>query len=52
MYFFNMKISKKISSNSLKATAKFFGVTIDELLSGDELLNIAEEFARMYPAKN
>ena len=28
---------------SLKAIAKFFGVTIDELLSGDELLTIAEE---------
>ena len=27
---------------SLKAIAKFFGVTIDELLSGDELLTIAE----------
>ena len=29
--------------DSLKAIAKFFGVTIDELLSGDELLTIAEE---------
>ncbi|MBR2403688.1 MAG: helix-turn-helix transcriptional regulator [Lachnospiraceae bacterium] len=29
--------------DSLKAIAKFFGVTIDELLSGDELLAIAEE---------
>jgi transcriptional regulator with XRE-family HTH domain len=29
--------------DSLKAIAKFFGITIDELLSGDELLNIAEE---------
>ena len=28
---------------SLKAIARFFGVTIDELLSGDELLTIAEE---------
>ena len=28
---------------SLKAIAKFFGVTIDELLSGDELLTIAEQ---------
>ena len=28
--------------DSLKAIAKFFGVTIDELLSGDELLTIAE----------
>ena len=29
--------------DSLKIIAKFFGVTIDELLSGDELLTIAEE---------
>ncbi len=29
--------------DSLKAIAKFFGVSIDELLSGDELLTIAEE---------
>ena len=29
--------------DSLKVIAKFFGVTIDELLSGDELLTIAEE---------
>ena len=29
--------------DSLKAIAKFFGVTIDDLLSGDELLSIAEE---------
>ena len=28
---------------SLKAIARFFGVTIDELLSGDELLSIAED---------
>ena len=28
---------------SLKAIARFFGITIDELLSGDELLTIAEE---------
>ena len=28
---------------SLKAIAKFFAVTIDELLSGDELLTLAEE---------
>lgn len=28
---------------SLKAIAKFFGITIDELLSSDELLTIAEE---------
>lgn len=29
--------------DSLKAISKFFGVTIDELLSGDELITIAEE---------
>ena len=29
--------------DSLKAIAKFFGVTIDALLSGDELLTIAEK---------
>ena len=29
--------------DSLKATAKFFEVTIDELLSGEELLTIAEK---------
>ena len=29
--------------DSLKTIAKFFGVTIDELLSGDELVTIAEE---------
>jgi len=29
--------------DSLKAIARFFGVTIDALLSGDELLTIAEE---------
>lgn len=28
---------------SLKTIAKFFGVTIDDLLSGDELLNLAQE---------
>ena len=31
---------------SLKAIAKFFAVTVDELLSGDELLTIAEEDTR------
>ncbi len=31
------------SIDSLKALAEFFGITIDELLSGDELLIIAEE---------
>lgn len=34
------------SIDSLKALAKFFGVTVDELLSGDELLTIAEEDSR------
>ena len=29
--------------DSLKAAAGFFGVTVDELLSGDELLTIAED---------
>lgn len=29
--------------DSLKAIAKFFSITVDELLSGDELLTIAEE---------
>ena len=29
--------------DSLKAISKLFSVTIDELLSGDELLNIAED---------
>jgi transcriptional regulator with XRE-family HTH domain len=29
--------------DSLKAIGKFFGVTVDELLSGEELLTIAEE---------
>ena len=32
--------------DSLKRIATFFGVTIDELLSGDELLTIAEEDTR------
>lgn len=31
------------SIDSLKAISKFFGVTIDELLSSDELITIAEE---------
>jgi len=31
------------SIDSLKAIAKYFGVTIDQLLSGEELLTIAEE---------
>lgn len=34
------------SIDSLKAIAKFFGITIDELLSGDELLTIAQEDTR------
>ena len=32
--------------DSLKAISKFFSVTIDELLSGDEVLTIAEEDGR------
>lgn len=32
--------------DSLKAIAKYFGVTIDELLSGDELLTLAQEDTR------
>ena len=35
--------------DSLKAISKFFGVTIDKLLSGDELLTIAEEDGRNNP---
>lgn len=31
---------------SLKELAKFFGVTVDELLSGEELLSVAQEEAR------
>lgn len=31
---------------SLKAIAKFFGVTVDELLSGEEILTVAEEDSR------
>lgn len=34
------------SIDSLKAIAKFFGVSIDGLLSGEEALNIAEEESR------
>ena len=34
------------SIDSLKAIAQFFGVTIDSLLSGDELLTLAEEDSR------
>ena len=32
--------------DSLKAISKYFGVTMDELLSGDELLTVAEEDTR------
>ena len=35
--------------DSLKAIAKFFEVTIDELLSGDELLTIAETQKEKHP---
>lgn len=31
------------SIDSLKAVAKLFSVTVDDLISGDELLNVAEE---------
>lgn len=31
---------------SLKAISKFFGVTVDELLSGEELLTVSEEDSR------
>ena len=34
------------SIDSLKALAKFFGVTVDQLLSGDQLLTMAEEDTR------
>lgn len=34
------------SIDSLKAIAAFFGLTIDELLSGEELLSLAEENSR------
>ena len=33
--------------DSLKAISKFFSVTIDELLSGDEVLTIAEEESKV-----
>ena len=32
--------------DSLKALASFFSVTVDELLSGDEVLTVAEEEGR------
>lgn len=38
------------SIDSLKAIAKFFSVTIDELLSGEEVLTIAEEDSRQKEA--
>lgn len=37
--------------DSLKATAKFFGVTVDELLSGEELLTVAEADSRQREAR-
>lgn len=36
---------------SLKAIAKFFGITVDALLSGDELLTIAEEDRKQSKSK-
>ncbi len=40
------------SIDSLKALASFFNVTIDELLSGNELLSIAEEDGKRREAHN
>ena len=37
--------------DSLKAIAKFYGVTIDELLSGDELLTLAEADTKQNEAR-
>ena len=37
--------------DSLKAIAKFFGVTVDALLSGDEILTLAEEDAKQAHAR-
>ena len=37
--------------DSLKAISKFFEITIDELLSGDELLTIAEEETKQKEAR-
>ena len=39
------------SIDSLKAIAKFFSVTIDDLLSGEELLTIAEDDSRQKSAR-
>lgn len=39
------------SVDSLKAIAKLYSVTVDELLSGDELLSIAEEDAKQKESK-
>lgn len=37
--------------DSLKAIAKFFGVSVDALLSGDEILSLAEEDAKQKHAR-
>jgi transcriptional regulator with XRE-family HTH domain len=37
--------------DSLRAIAKFYGITLDELLSGDELLLLAEEDGRQRGAR-
>lgn len=37
--------------DSLKAIAKFFGVSVDTLLSGDEILSLAEEDAKQKHAR-
>ena len=39
------------SIDSLKAISKFFSVTIDELLSGEEILTLAEEDRRQQKAR-
>lgn len=39
------------SIDSLKAVSKYFGITIDELLSSDELLTIADEDNRQKEAR-
>ena len=38
------------SIDSLKAIAVFFSVTVDDLLSGDEILTLAKEEQKQHPA--